>query len=282
MPPPDVLAIGNVSCDLVPGGWRPGGTVTFAAAQAHALGLSVGIVTRAAADFAIEDALPFALIARKASAATTTFENEYTAEGRRQKVRAEADPLAVEDIPADWRASPVVLIGPVFGEAPAELAATFDRRSLVGVSAQGWLRARDAGDNVVRAPWEGPPFWLGAEVLFVSDEDLADAPHQLDAWTRDVPVVAMTESRKGARIWSEGRWRRMDAFPQDEVDPTGAGDTFATAFLIRLHETGDVAEAARFGAAAASISVGGVALAAIAGREQIEARMAEHPEVALR
>jgi sugar/nucleoside kinase (ribokinase family) len=74
----------------------------------------------------------------------------------------------------------------------------------------------------------------------------------------------------------------MDAFPEDEVDPTGAGDTFATAFLIRFHETGDPAEAARFGAAAASISVGGTGADAIATREEIVARMRAHPEVALR
>jgi sugar/nucleoside kinase (ribokinase family) len=66
------------------------------------------------------------------------------------------------------------------------------------------------------------------------------------------------------------------------VDPTGAGDTFATAFLIRLHETGDVAEAARFGGAAASVSVGGVGAAAMPERAEIEQRMREHPEITLR
>ena len=50
----------------------------------------------------------------------------------------------------------------------------------------------------------------------------------------------------------------MEAFPSEEVDATGAGDTFATGFLVRYRETGDVGEAARFGAAAASLSVEGV------------------------
>ena len=74
----------------------------------------------------------------------------------------------------------------------------------------------------------------------------------------------------------------MPSFPEDEIDPTGAGDTFATAFLIRLHETGDIEAAARFGAAAASLSVGGVAAAAIPTRDEIEQRMQRYPEVALR
>ena len=91
----------------------------------------------------------------------------------------------------------------------------------------------------------------------------------------------MTESWKGARIFSEGRWRHMDAFPETEVDPTGAGDTFATGFLIRLHESGSVDEAARFGAAAASLSVGGAGAAAIPWRRDVEARLREYPEIGL-
>ena len=74
----------------------------------------------------------------------------------------------------------------------------------------------------------------------------------------------------------------MEAFPETEVDPTGAGDTFASAFLIRLHETGDIDEAARFGAAAASLSISGIAAEAIPTRAQVEDRLRAHPEVALR
>jgi sugar/nucleoside kinase (ribokinase family) len=57
---------------------------------------------------------------------------------------------------------------------------------------------------------------------------------------------------------------------------------FATALLARLHETGDLGLAARFAAAAASISVSGEGTAAIADRRQIEERMAQHPEIVLR
>jgi sugar/nucleoside kinase (ribokinase family) len=158
----------------------------------------------------------------------------------------------------------------------------FPEASLVGVSAQGWLRSVDAGGHVVHTDWTGEPFWRGADVLFVSDEDLDDRDDALARWTHDVPVVAMTESWKGARVHAGGEWLRIDAFPEDEVDPTGAGDTFATAFLIRLHETKDVTEAARFGTAAASISVGAAGAAAIPERAHIEQRLRRFPEVTLR
>jgi sugar/nucleoside kinase (ribokinase family) len=158
----------------------------------------------------------------------------------------------------------------------------FDRASIVGVSAQGWLRALDDEGHVVRSSWSGPPFWRGASAVFVSDEDLPNGRADAEAWCAEVSIVAMTESRKGLQLWSDGRWRRMEAFPEDELDPTGAGDTFASAFLIRLSETQDVDEAAWFGAAAASLAVRGVGAEAQPAREEIIERMRAYPEVKLR
>lgn len=279
---PDFVVIGHAVRDLVPGGWRPGGTATFAAVQAHRLGRSVGIVTRTAGDIRAAELFPFAQVIDLPSPVTTCFENVYRAGQRDQHIRAVADPILREDVPAAWRDAPIALLGPVYRELEPAFATAFSVGTLVGVSAQGWLRSLDEEQRVLHTRWQGPPFWTGCRVLFVSDEDLADGREQLDVWTAEVPVVVMTESWRGARVHSGGRWRRMDAFPEDEVDPTGAGDTFATAFLIRLFETGDVHEAARFGAAAASLSVGGVAAEAIPTREEIERRLAQYPEVTLR
>ncbi len=282
MPPPDFVVVGHVTRDIVPDGWRPGGTPTFAAVQAHRLGLTVGVVTRTAGDTDLEELLPFAKIVDLGSDVTTTFENTYVAGVRTQHIRAVGATIAPGDVPESWLASPVVLIGPVFGEIAPDLAVAFEPGSCVGVSAQGWLRSADAERHVQHAAWRGDPFWRGSRVVFASDEDLAGGDGELEQWAAAVPIVAVTESSRGARVFADDHWRRMDAFPQAEVDPTGAGDTFATGFLIRLHETGDVGEAARFGAAAASLSVGGIAATAIPTRLEIEARMREYPHVALR
>lgn len=58
-----------------------------------------------------------------------------------------------------------------------------------------------------------------------------------------------------------------------EVDPTGAGDVFAAAFLVSLRRREAVATAARFAAAAAAISVEGFGLGAIPTRAVIEERL---------
>jgi sugar/nucleoside kinase (ribokinase family) len=282
MDTPDLVVVGHAVRDLVPDGWRLGGTVTFAAVQAHRLGVSVGVVTRAAADFDVQAELPFARVVRGASDDTTCFENVYAGGHRQQHIRARAARIETSDVPEAWRAAPIVLLGPVFGEIEPGFASLFSEASLVGVSVQGWLRAADAEGRVLHTPWSGEPFWSGCDVLFASDEDLADGADDLARWTADVPIVVMTESSRGAHVCLRGAWRRMDAFPETEVDATGAGDTFATAFLIRLHETGDVDDAARFGAAAASLSVSGVGASAIPSRAEVEDRLRRYPEVALR
>lgn len=279
---PEFVVAGHFVRDVVPGGWELGGTVTFAAVQAHRLGMRVGVVTRTAGDLDLANRMPFAAIVDAGSPATTSFENTYREGHRKQRVVSRGAPLRVADIPAEWRTAPIVLVGPVLGEAPPDFVAAFAPECLVGVSAQGWLRELDDEGHVRKTDWTGAPFWAGADVVFVSDEDLADDDGILERWRRDVRLVVMTRSHRGARVCVEGAWSEMDAFPQEEVDPTGAGDTFATAFLIRLHETGDVEEAARFGGAAASVSVGGVGAAAMPERAEIERRMAAHPEVVLR
>jgi sugar/nucleoside kinase (ribokinase family) len=285
MSAPDFVVIGHAVRDVVPDGWRLGGTVTFAAVQAHRLGLSVGVVTSAGPDLDVQAQLPFAQVVRHASATTTCFENVYADGARRQSVRSRAEPIPPESVPAAWRAAPIVLLGPVLADMRPDFGAMFEGATLLGVSAQGWMRRIDDDGHVEHAAWTGEPFWRDADVLFLSDEDLTgvdDADAALERWTRDVPAVAMTESWRGARVWSGGAWRRMEAFPEAEVDPTGAGDTFATALLVRLRETGDVLEAARFGAAAASLSVAGVGAASIPTRDEIDARLRQYPEVALR
>ena len=43
--PVDYLVIGHVAHDLIPGGWRLGGTVAYSALTARAMGYRVGIFT---------------------------------------------------------------------------------------------------------------------------------------------------------------------------------------------------------------------------------------------
>lgn len=279
MTAPDVVVVGHVVQDLTPQGSRLGGAGTFASVQAHRLGRSVGVVTRAPHRLLDDPQLAGIAFAGRDSDKATTFENSYDGSSRRQRVPSRAAPITADDVPEGWRSTDVVLLGPVCGEIPHDFERLFTD-SLVGIGAQGWLRALDENGAVRPAPWNGPPFWQGAHALFVSDEDLV-AETQLDRWVEEVPVVVVTRERRGARVHDGGRWREIDAFPANEVDPTGAGDVFAAAFLVWLDETGDVGGAAQFASAAAAFAVEAEGIKGIANRDQIGERLAQHPELML-
>lgn len=286
--PPQFLVIGHIVQDLAPDEraavptWRLGGTASYAALLAIRLGLETAVLTAAAADLALEEALPGAEIVRIPSPRSTQIRNLYTAAGRVQYVPQRAATIERRSLPEDWRRAEIVLLGPVTSEVDEALAACFPG-ALLGVSAQGWLRDIAPDGRVRPRPpqrWRAESVLRPARVLFVSDEDLSpSAEGSLARWSREVEVLSFTRGERGAEVCHRGAWRHIDAFPADVVDPTGAGDIFAAAFLIRYRETGDPWEAARFAASAAAFIVECEGPTNIPDRTMIEARLRAHPEI---
>lgn len=281
MAAPDFLVVGHLVRDLAAlseaegtaGGWRPGGTALYAALVAARLGLRTAVLTSAASDVDIAALLPGVEVVCLPSPATTAFRNVYRRGRRHQYVRAVASPIGAEALPPPWREAAIVLLGPVIGEVDPALAACFPG-ALLGLSAQGWLRRLDARGRVR----QGDPAQLEhllphASAVFASREDAS--PQAAAAWARQVPIVAYTEGERGARLWHRGQELWVPALPARTVDPTGAGDAFAAAFLVRWRETGDALQSGRFAAACASLVVEGEGAAIIPTRAAVEERLGE-------
>lgn len=270
---PEYLVIGHVTKDLLPNGaFRPGGTATYSSLTARRLGLSVGVVTSAEEGFPLPEDASTIKVHRRPARCTTTFENTYCEGRRTQYIRAVAEPLTLADVPAAWRGAHIVHLGPVAQEVDPDLAEAFPA-ALLGVTPQGWMRRWDA-DGLVR-----PTVWAQAErVLALADaavlsiEDLDDR-QSLERYCRLARVLVLTVGREGAIVYSQGREERLPAYLVEEVDPTGAGDLFAAGYFVRLAETGDVIEAARFANCVASFAVEAEGPARIPSREQVEERL---------
>ncbi len=285
---PQFLVVGHAVQDLIsegdPGVWRLGGAAAYAAILARNLGLRTAILSAAAGDLPLAELLPGIECRIVPSRRTTRMRNVYAENGRRdQYVPQVANTLTAEHLPQEWSGASVVLLGPVLGEVDDALADRFPGEML-GIGAQGWLR-RVGRDQRVRslppADWDARHILDRARVLFLSDEDISsdEAAPALAYWSDLVQTVAFTRGYGGADVCHRGEWRHIEAFPANAVDPTGAGDVFAAAFLIRLSESGDVWKATRFANCAASFAVEGAGVAAIPNRAQIEARLAEHPGI---
>jgi sugar/nucleoside kinase (ribokinase family) len=73
---------------------------------------------------------------------------------------------------------------------------------------------------------------------------------------RLAPIVVLTQQEGGCIVYFHDETRQISAPIINEVNPTGAGDIFATAFLYRLHQTkGNPWEAAGFANQVAATSV---------------------------
>jgi 1D-myo-inositol 3-kinase len=266
------LAVGHVVKDVVGNGWRLGGSVAYAVRQASRLGLQTAAVTACAPDVSPAELLPETQWHVLADHETTTFENLYQGGARRQRVLARARVIGPAQVPGRWRSTPIVFLAPVLWDLEPNTGSVFPEECLVGLGAQGWLRQLQ-GSEVRPGSVDQHAPWLYGDIIFVSEEDLEE-PERAAEWLAYVPMVVLTRGRGGATVFDDAGRHDFPAFLVPEVDPTGAGDVFAAAFLARWRETSDLEETARFASAAAALSLRGAGLDAIASRAEIEALMA--------
>jgi 2-dehydro-3-deoxygluconokinase len=112
-----------------------------------------------------------------------------------------------------------------------------------------------------------------ADIAFPSLEDaqaltgLQDADAIADFYLRLCPLVLLKLGKDGVLLAERGTRRRIAGFAVQAVDATGAGDTFAGAFLARRDAGDDVATAARYANAAAALSTLGYGAVAPIPRE---------------
>lgn len=271
---PDYLIVGHATRDVTPdGNFLAGGTVTYSGLTASRLGLRVAALTSADPTFHLFQDEPSIRVHCRPAKATTTFENIYAHGVRRQCLRSVAEPLTWADLPAGWEQAPIVHLGPIAQEVDIAFIAALSRQ-LVGITPQGWLRRWDEKGVVFPTPWAFPVDLLQAvDVVILSPEDVGGDRQQIDFFRQHVRLCLLTIGQQGAIVYQGGSERRVPAYRAREVDPTGAGDVFAAAFMVRFYETGDALEAARFANAAASFVIEGPGTTSIPTRAQVEWRL---------
>lgn len=237
----DYLVIGHVTCDLVGGGFTIGGTASYTARTAQALGCRVGIVTSASPDFDLSHALNDIQITRIPATDTTTFENIYTPSGRRQMLHATAKTLVPEMVPPDWTVASdgIVHLGPVAQECDPTLVDAFGG-AFIGLTPQGWMRCWNQAKRVSRCPWkEAEPLLARADAIVLSEEDVAGDETLVSGYAAQTRLLVLTQGASGCTVYTGGQSHHFPAPAVQEVDATGCGDIFATTFFVWLQRSGD-------------------------------------------
>lgn len=251
-----------------------GGTATYSPRSARALGSSVAVVTSAEPDYDLEEALAGIPVALLPAAATTTFENIYTPGGRRQILHSVAGLLVPAAVPQEWRTPRIAHLGPVSNEIDPQVIDLLEG-SMIGLTPQGWHRRWGPDGQVRFAHWPAAAEVLPrASAVIVSQEDIQDE----ETWAiyrRYCRILVTTNGAAGCEVLFGGEERSFRVAEVAEVDPTGVGDIFAAAFLIRLWETdGDPWEAARFATQIAAPTVARPALEGIPTAAEVAAARA--------
>jgi len=260
--------------DQAQGGWSPGGPSLYSARTALALGADVSLISRIPAGYD-RSVLAGLDVHGFPARSAPRYANAYTAAGERtQLLLHEGEPLdppaATLDQPAD-----ALIVAPAYHELsglPALPAA------VTAVSLQGVLRTVDECGRVLPSPHPETvvgPFIRAGCFAFFSEEDTAGATALARFIASLGATVLLTRGYRGAVLFEGDAVTRLDAIEADPVDPTGAGDCFATAFVVRYIETKDVRAACAFALAAGALAVEAPGLAGVPTRARIEERLAK-------
>ena len=116
------------------------------------------------------------------------------------------------------------------------------------------LRAGSAGASA--APPGFDRLMEVASLLVPSEGELEALGTDANSVASTGAIVCETLGKEGARLHHDGTITTVAGIPSQEVDPTGAGDAFAGAFLATYMRRGDPAFAAHKANAAAAAHVG--------------------------
>jgi sugar/nucleoside kinase (ribokinase family) len=119
------------------------------------------------------------------------------------------------------------------------------------------MRQWDETGLVTPTRWVPPRSVLQkTRALILSEEDVGADLAVVEEYARQVEILVLTSGWKGSSVYWGDDITHIPGRDTREVDPTGAGDIYAAAFLVHLEETDDPLEAADFANLVASCSVG--------------------------
>jgi Sugar kinases, ribokinase family len=227
-----IALIGNLSRDELPGlPPKVGGGSYHGARALHRLRVPARIVARCAVadrDVLLPPLVQLGTPVRYVPGeSTAAFSFHYEGDRREMRVEAIGDKWQPADLPALPKVRWAHIAPLARGEFPLETIAALARRCRVSLDGQGLVRVPEVGPlrldddfdrEILRHVW----------VLKLADEE---AEALGDPAALGVREVVVTHGSRGATLYLGGTSEHVRAKPSAN-DPTGAGDIFATAYVV--------------------------------------------------
>jgi sugar/nucleoside kinase (ribokinase family) len=236
---PSLAVVGNLSRDLVDGGTpRVGGAPFHASRALRALSCRALVVAKCAEGHRRELLPPLIALGVPVvwhpGSSTASFSFRYDGDRRVMNVDALGDPWTPAEV-RGLRREQWVHVGAVArSDFPAATLAELARERRVSLDGQGLARPARTGPLELDADYD-PDVLRFVSVLKLAEEEarvVVGEPTEDALRSLGVPEVVVTLGSRGSLVLADGRLERVAAVPvAGEIDPTGAGDAFAVAYL---------------------------------------------------
>jgi sugar/nucleoside kinase (ribokinase family) len=226
-----IALLGNLSRDLVPGGGAKAGGGPFHGARALQ---RIRVPARIVARCAVSDRralLPSLVrlgtpVRYVPGEQTAAFSFTYDGDRRTMTIEGLGDTWLPTDLP-DVRCRWVHVAPLARNEWPAGTLAALARRHRVSYDGQGLVRRAEVGPLQLDDDYD-PEILRHVWVLKLAEEEAEVVGDPAALGPREVLV---THGSRGATVYTGGRSEFIPAHGLP-VDPTGAGDAFATAYIV--------------------------------------------------
>lgn len=238
MQPPQLVIVGTPSVDRIEIGGRSldtvGGSGFISAVAARLTGATTGLLARVPRTLPPEIAVAFrpggvdpgGLIVRDGSLPGfhISYDASESATYLALETGMEAD-LDAGDLPRRWLTTDWIHVGSLAASTRQQLQLVRDLRRI------GFRGGLSAGTFIVAAASEPA---MVRELFDLVDIAFMNAGEAEKVFPFDMPqetTVCVTTGKSGARHWDGSSWTEHPTVAVHAVDPTGAGDSFAGAYL---------------------------------------------------
>ena len=279
--PPEYLIIGHVTFDLTSDGIFLGGAGFYSSLTLSKMGQRVALLTSGVTSEFKQHLDQLEAVVNVPSRVTTTFENWHSCGTRMQKIHSLASVIRKQDVPTTWRKIPTVLLSPVANEIDPSIVDLFVNSS-IAISPQGWMRKWGNDGMIRQSKWDTKPSFLyNTQVVVFSHMDIP--PHSVGySDNLSCSVLIITQGSDGAHLRWGNNWFHIPSYPAIQVDPTGCGDVFIAAYLVRYNETKHPLQSALFASCAGSLCAEGSGHISIPNRSDVINRMKQFPKLTVK